>query len=185
MFVSRNYRITYETGSFTVDPASLVVTTPSASKAYDGAPLTAADGASLEGLVAGETATLSATGSQTEVGSSENTYEIAWDGTAKESNYEVASENLGTLTVTAATPAPTSDSDGGDGNDGGAGLEPTATGDSGDVNGSTDAPQPAAGSSSSTPATGDAPLGAAAAVVAVGALGAAGAAFRRTHKSKR
>lgn len=170
-------------GALTVDPAPLSVSTESASKAYDGEPLTA--GGSLEGLVAGETATFSATGSQTEVGSSANTYEIAWDGTAKESNYEVASESLGTLTVTAAAPAPTPDSDGSDGNDPSDGQEPTGTGDSGDVDGSVGSSQPTGGSSSSTPATGDAPLGAAAAVVAAGALGAAGAAFRRTRRSKR
>ena len=187
VFVSRNYRITYETGSSTVDPAPLVVTTPSAKKEYDGTPLAASDGATVEGLVAGETATVSATGSQTDVGSSENGYAIEW-GTAKESNYEVTSENLGTLTVTAAAPAPTPDSDGNDGNNGNNGndgQEPTGTGDFGDVDGSVDSSQPMGGSSLSTPATGDAPLGAASAVVAAGALGAAGAAFRRTRRSKR
>ena len=169
-------------GELAVAPAPLTVSTPSASKAYDGTPLEAAEGCSLEGLVAGETATLAATGSQTEVGSSPNTYEIVWDGTARESNYGVASESLGTLTVTAATPAPTPGSDGDDGDNG---QELTGNGSFSSVNGSVDASQPSAGSSSSTPATGDAPLGVAAAVAAVGALCAARAAFRRAHRPKR
>lgn len=84
-------------GAIKVTPATAKVTTPSASKAYDGSAL-AAEG-SLTGLVAGETATLRTTGSQTEAGSSANTYAIDWDGTAKQSNYKV-SEDLGTLTVT-------------------------------------------------------------------------------------
>ena len=56
-------------------------------------------GAALTGLVPDETAFVTATGSQTAVGSSENTYTIEW-GTAKAENYTV-SESLGTLTVTA------------------------------------------------------------------------------------
>ena len=44
--------------------------------------------------------TVTATGSQTEIGSSDNTYSIEWDN-AKESNYTVT-DKLGTLTVTEA-----------------------------------------------------------------------------------
>ena len=166
-------------GALTVEPAPLSVATESASKAYDGTPLAA--GGSLEGLVAGETATFTATGSQTEVGSSANTYEIAWDGTARESNYQVVSESLGTLTVTAATPVPTPDSDGTDGGDG---QEPTGSGSSGSVSRSVDAPQPPVDSCSTAPETGDAPLGVAAGAAAVGALCAARAAFRRARRPK-
>jgi len=50
--------------------------------------------------VNGETATVTMTGSQTEVGSSPNTYSIKW-GTANPKNYRVT-ERLGTLTVEAA-----------------------------------------------------------------------------------
>ncbi|MCQ4776052.1 hypothetical protein NE634_20795, partial [Lacrimispora saccharolytica] len=38
-------------------------------------------------------------GSQTDVGKSDNTYSLTWDGTAKESNYTVT-ETLGELEVT-------------------------------------------------------------------------------------
>ncbi|MBR3234659.1 MAG: Ig-like domain repeat protein [Atopobiaceae bacterium] len=84
-------------GALTVTPARCVVRTPSVTKVYDGMPLTAEG--TLEGLVAGETATLVTTGSQTEVGSSLNTYDLTWDGTAKQANYNL-SEELGTLSVT-------------------------------------------------------------------------------------
>ena len=88
------------THSFSIAPKELTVTTASASKAYDGTALVKTDGASIEGLVEGETATVTATGSRTAVGSSDNTYEITWDS-AKASNYKITKENLGTLTVTA------------------------------------------------------------------------------------
>ncbi len=84
------FEVTYK-----ITPASLKITTNSAEKTYDESALTA--GGKIEGLVKGETATLKTTGSQTEVGSSKNTYEIEW-GTAKASNYEIT-EDIGTLTV--------------------------------------------------------------------------------------
>ena len=80
-------------------PAELTVTTPSASKAFDGTALTKADGATCEGLVNGETASFEVTGSRTEIGTSDNTYDLTWNGTAKQSNYRVT-ENLGKLTIT-------------------------------------------------------------------------------------
>ena len=81
----------------TICKAPLTVTTGSAEKDYDGQPLTKSEGATLSGLVTGETATLDVTGSQTNVGESDNTYTINW-GTAKESNYTIT-ETLGTLKV--------------------------------------------------------------------------------------
>ena len=90
------------TKTYKITPAPLKVTTPSASKVYDGTPLTAKKGTAenIEGLVNGETATVKASGSQTEVGTSNNTYEgIEW-GTAKESNYTITSTNEGILNVT-------------------------------------------------------------------------------------
>lgn len=84
-------------GTIKVLPAELAVKTDSASKVYDGEALTA--GASKINLVNGEEATLKATGEQTEVGSSSNTYKLAFDKTAKAKNYKVVSEDLGTLTV--------------------------------------------------------------------------------------
>ncbi len=86
-------------GKLTVNKVSVTITTGSDSKAYDGTALTK-DEASITGLVNNETATVKANGSQTEVGSSDNTYSISW-GTAKEGNYAIT-ENLGTLTITKA-----------------------------------------------------------------------------------
>ena len=92
-----NYTVTYETGTFTITPKEVTVTTGSGSKEYDGTALTNSE-ASITGLVNGETATVTATGSQTEAGSSKNTYTIDW-GTTNKDNYTIA-EDLGTLNVT-------------------------------------------------------------------------------------
>ena len=94
-----DYAIAYVPGTLTIEPAAATVATGSATKAYDGEALTNAE-ASITGLVNGETAAVTATGSQTEVGSSPNTYSIDW-GSAKAENYTVT-ERLGTLTVEAA-----------------------------------------------------------------------------------
>lgn len=85
--------------TFAIGKAPVTITTGSASKAYDGSALTKAE-ASIAGLVNGETATVTATGSQTVVGTSNNTYTINW-GTTNKGNYTLT-ESLGTLTVTLA-----------------------------------------------------------------------------------
>ena len=92
-----NYEITEELGTLTITQAEATVTTGSASKPYDGTALTNTE-ASISGLKNGETAAVTATGSQTEVGSSSNTYDITWV-TAKEGNYNIT-DALGTLEVT-------------------------------------------------------------------------------------
>ena len=92
----KNYTIVNDYGILEVAPATLTVTTYSGSKIYDGNPLTA--GGMVSGLIWGETATFTVTGSQTEAGSSENTYTLVFDGSAKAENY-VIKETLGTLTV--------------------------------------------------------------------------------------
>ena len=91
----KNADITY--GSLEITRSPLTIVTPSATKEYDGTALTATE-AEVTGLVNGETATVTVTGSRTEVGSSPNTYSISW-GTADPANYRIR-ENLGTLTVT-------------------------------------------------------------------------------------
>ena len=91
-----NYTGTFDR-TYEITPATLTVTTPSANKVYDGTQLTAEG--TISGFVNKETATFTTTGSQTEVGSSSNTYSIEWNGTAKSSNYKI-SETVGTLTVT-------------------------------------------------------------------------------------
>ena len=95
--VTANLNVQKGTGTIVITPATLTVTTPSASKAYDGIALTAEG--KVSGFVAGESATLVTTGSQTLVGTSNNTYELNWDGNAKAANYEIV-ENIGTLEVT-------------------------------------------------------------------------------------
>ena len=108
--VTAKLKITRVTGEIVVNPATVTVTTPNASKVYDGTPLTAAG--TITGLVNGETVSFATTGTITNVGTATNSYSLVWDQTAKETNYKV-SENLGTLTVTApannnpsVTPAP-------------------------------------------------------------------------------
>ena len=96
--VTSKLNVKFVDGTIKVEPAKLTVTTPSVSKVYDGEALTAEGRAS--GFVNGEAATLKTTGSQTEVGSSVNGYELVWDGSAKAANYTVE-EDLGTLTVSA------------------------------------------------------------------------------------
>ena len=97
--VTFKLKITYVDGTIVITPAELKITTEGDTKVYDGTPLTK-DAAAIEGLVNNETATIEATGSQTEVGSSDNTYKLTWNGTAKESNYTITSETLGKLVVT-------------------------------------------------------------------------------------
>ena len=100
--------------TYKILPATLTVTTNSAEKTHDGNRLTA-DG-TIKGFVNGETATFMITGSQTDVGSSTNTYKIEWNGTAKQSNYTIV-EKLGTLKVNQRS--------GGGGSGGGSSSTPT------------------------------------------------------------
>lgn len=96
--VTSKLNVKFVDGTIKVEPAKLTVTTPSVTKVFDGDALAAEGKAS--GFVNGEAATLKTTGSQTTVGTSENGYELVWDGSAKAANYTVE-ENLGTLTVSA------------------------------------------------------------------------------------
>ena len=93
-----NVSFEVEDGQLVITPATLTVTTHGASKPYDGTALTASG--EISGFVNGETASFAATGSQTLVGASANSYAITWDGTAKESNYSVVEGAIGTLEVT-------------------------------------------------------------------------------------
>ena len=93
--ISGNYSGTVNV-PYEIRKAPVEAVTQSAKKKYDGKPLTA--GGSLSGLVPGETAEFTITGSRTKVGSSPNTYRLVWNGSAAESDYSL-SENIGTLTV--------------------------------------------------------------------------------------
>ena len=87
------------TRTYSITPKTYTVTTESDSKVYDGTALTA--GGKVSGIVKGETVDFTITGSQTSVGTSDNTYELDWTGSAKESNYKHGKDSIGTLTVTA------------------------------------------------------------------------------------
>ena len=99
------------TRTYQITPKPITITTESKTRAFDGTALTA--GGKVEGIVSGETYGFKTTGSQTYVGSSQNTYEMVWadsevEGTsgtytAKKTNYTVT-ESIGTLAVTAGTP---------------------------------------------------------------------------------
>ena len=96
------------TGEFTktyqILPREYTITTNTDSKVYDGNPLTA--GGTVNNLVKDETVNLTMTGSQTDVGTSDNTYELNWTGSAKESNYTHGKDSIGTLTVKAKSIVP-------------------------------------------------------------------------------
>ena len=89
--------------SYKVTPKEYTVTTESATKTYSGTALTA--GGKVEGIVSGETVEFTTTGSQTEVGTSKNTYELVWKS-AKATNYTLAKESIGELTVKAKSIVP-------------------------------------------------------------------------------
>ena len=89
--------------SYKVTPREYTVTTESATKTYSGTALTA--GGKVEGIVSGETVEFTTTGSQTEVGTSKNTYELVWKS-AKATNYTLAKESIGELTVKAKSIVP-------------------------------------------------------------------------------
>ena len=92
------------TRTYSITPKTYTVTTESDSKVYDGTALTA--GGKVSGIVKGETVDFTITGSQTSVGTSDNTYELDWTGSAKESNYTHGKDSIGTLTVKAKSIVP-------------------------------------------------------------------------------
>ena len=99
----KNY-IGKATRTYSITPKTYTVTTESASKVYDRTALTA--GGKVSGIIKGETVDFTMTGSQTNVGASDNTYELNWTGSAKESNYKHGKDSIGTLTVTAKSIIP-------------------------------------------------------------------------------
>ena len=86
-----------------ITPRPVTLTSKSATKVYDGMPLTAHEVVvGGDGFADGEGATYAFTGSQTVVGTSENTFTYNLNGNIKAGNYEIATVN-GTLTVTKAS----------------------------------------------------------------------------------
>ena len=86
------------TRTYEITPKAYTVTTESAKKVYDGTALTA--GGKIEGIVDGETVEFTTTGSRTDEGTSKNTYSLKWNGSAIQTNYKLAKESIGDLTVT-------------------------------------------------------------------------------------
>ena len=85
------------TRTYEITPKAYTVTTESAKKVYDGTALTA--GGKIEGIVSGETVEFTTTGSRTDEGTSKNTYSLKWNGSAIQTNYKLAKESIGELTV--------------------------------------------------------------------------------------
>ena len=84
----------------TVAPRPVTLTSKSATKVYDGTPLTAHEMAvGGDGFVGDEGATYAFTGEQTAVGTGENTFTYALNGKTSAGNYAITTVN-GTLTVT-------------------------------------------------------------------------------------
>lgn len=86
-------------GTLTITPRSVIITSGSASKTYDGTPLTKHESTITgEGFVEGQGVNITYTGSQTEVGSSENTFEYKLKDNTLEKNYTIETV-FGILTV--------------------------------------------------------------------------------------
>ena len=85
------------TRTYEITPKAYTVTTESAKKVYDGTALTA--GGKIESIVSGETVEFTTTGSRTVEGTSKNTYSLKWNGSAIQTNYKLAKESIGELTV--------------------------------------------------------------------------------------
>ena len=104
--VTGNYAVTTEDGTLTITPRPITVTAGSDTKVYNGTPLTCGEAtvssALSPALVLDHEIRFAVSGSQTEIGESENTLTYAAvftaDGTDVSYNYQITKEN-GTLTV--------------------------------------------------------------------------------------
>ena len=142
--IDSEYKADY---SYKIKQRPLIVITGSATKVYDGTPLLGnsittdgfRNGLRIGGLQGSDYVIARATGSQTLVGQSLNTYEIIWVN-AKESNYYIpeGADSLGKLIVTPAATPDGGNTDGGS-TDGGTDGTDDGTNDGGtDGTGTTD-----------------------------------------------
>ena len=100
-FKDGNYAITKTEGTLTINKRSVLLTSQSATKTYDGSALTRpAVTITGDGFVPGELAKVEATGSITNVGSTPNAIQYTTTGAFNPANYSIAL-SVGTLTVTA------------------------------------------------------------------------------------
>ena len=99
-FKDGNYAITKTEGTLTIAKRSVLITSQSATKTYDGSALTRpAVTITGDGFVPGELAKAEATGSITNVGSTPNAIQYTTTGAFNAANYSIAL-SVGTLTVT-------------------------------------------------------------------------------------
>ena len=99
-FKEGNYAITKTEGTLTIAKRSVLITSQSATKTYDGSALTRpAVTITGDGFVSGELAKAEATGSITKVGSTPNTIRYTTTGAFNAANYSIAL-SVGMLTVT-------------------------------------------------------------------------------------
>lgn len=99
----KNVRFVIYDGTLVISPRTLTITSGSDSKEYDGTPLTSSEiKVSGDGFVDGEGASYTFTGSQTNNGSSKNTFDYELNANTKAKNYEITKE-YGDLTVTAVS----------------------------------------------------------------------------------
>ena len=99
-FKEGNYAITKAEGTLTIAKRSVLITSQSATKTYDGSALTRpAVTITGDGFVPGELAKAEATGSITKVGSTPNAIQYMTTGAFNAANYSIAL-SVGTLTVT-------------------------------------------------------------------------------------
>lgn len=82
------YDITVTEGTLTINKKAVTLTSATASKTYDGAPLTNHE-VTADGFVDGEGATYTVTGSRTVPGTSDNTFTYALNKGTKAGNYEI------------------------------------------------------------------------------------------------
>ena len=89
-FKEGNYNIEYKPGTLTITKRDVTLTSASASKPYDGTPLTK-DTVTVGGddFANGEGATYNVTGSQTKVGKSDNEFTYELNANTKASNYNI------------------------------------------------------------------------------------------------
>ena len=99
----KNVRFVIYDGTLVISPRTLTITSGSDKKEYDGTPLTSSKiKVTGDGFVDGEGASYTFTGSQLDVGSSDNFFDYRLNDNTKAKNYEITKE-YGDLTVTAVS----------------------------------------------------------------------------------
>lgn len=139
--LTANYSITYEYGKLKVTPRPITITSGSEEKLYDGKPLICEESEITKGsLVDGETLNVNYTGSQTEVGESDNTFRVSSiideNGMKTTDDYDITYV-YGTLTVLPSDIEPPESGEGeGEGEGGGSGEGEGEGGEGGGSGGS-------------------------------------------------